>query len=403
MFCGTCGARIPDGSTFCPHCGARTVAASAPGPAHAAPRQAPGGAVGWAAGKINEMAGGSDQVELRFGNFFDAVFRRHSPGEADVLFSVGSPTTTPSITRVSRTWPHPWIYSRVFLVLLVAFVGLWILSSYFENPNGLPGLMFVGALLVPFSVTVFFFETNVPRNLGFARVIEIFFVGGVLSLLCIYPLDALLPGSGVGDFGPALLTGIIEELAKVAAIVVFVKRIGERNYVLTGLLVGAAVGAGFAAFETAGYIFNQGFLGGLGFTWDRMLDSMMDVTLLRAALAIGGHVVWAAAEGGALALADRGTGFSLSHLASRPFLVFLGISILLHALWDTYPLPLLDDVEIWDGVTLKYVLLIVIAWMAIAVLLHRGINEVNQLSAAALRAQREAPREPGAAPRPPRV
>lgn len=396
MFCGNCGARIPDGSTFCPRCGSRvvTAAASAPGPAHAAPRPASGGAVGWAAGKINEMAGGTDHVELRFGNFFDAVFRRHSPGEADVLFSVGGPTTTPPITRVSRAWPHPWIYSRVFLVLLITFIGLWVFSSFFENPNGLPGLMFVGALLVPFSVTVFFFETNVPRNLGFARVVEIFFVGGVLSLLCIYPLDALLPGSGVGDFGPALLTGIIEELAKVAAIVVFVKRIGERNYVLTGLLVGAAVGAGFAAFETAGYIFNQGFLGGLGFTWDYMLDSMMNVTLLRGILAIGGHVVWAAAEGGALALADHGTGFSLNHLASRPFLVFLAISILLHALWDTLPVPLLDDIEIWNGITLKYVLLIVAIWMAIAVLLHRGIEEVNQLSAAAMQAQRPTPAAP---------
>lgn len=366
------------------------------------------GPVDYVVDKLNAMAGGTDHVELRFSNFVDAVFRRHYRGESDVLFACGSPGTTPSLANVSRAWPHPWLYSRVFLVLLVATFGLWLLSSFFQNPIGYPGLMFMGALLVPFTAVVFFFETNVPRNLGFARVIEIFFVGGVLSLLCIYPLAEVFPESGTGDLFPSMMTGVIEELAKVVGIVVFVKMLSGRNYVLTGMLIGAAVGAGFAVFETAGYIFNsflyvhdativdyvlssgqQGVAilsqmfqqGSPAFITSEDLSFMMDTMVLRALTALGGHVAWASVEGGALALAARGGSFEMSHLTSGVFVPFLAISVVLHGIWDAL-VPVLDDVVVLAsvGITLKLVLEVVAIWVVIFVLLHRGVAQMNQLA-----------------------
>jgi len=56
---------------------------------------------------------------------------------------------------------------------------------------------------------------------------------------------------------------------------------------LTGMLVGAAVGAGFAAIESAGYAVIKS-----GWSYDNMI--------LRAFLRVGGHVSWAAVSGGAL-------------------------------------------------------------------------------------------------------
>src|SRR5258708_15844184 len=56
------------------------------------------------------------------------------------------------------------------------------------------------------------------------------------------------------DWLGASSAGIIEELGKLAALILIAR--GPRyKYILNGLLFGAAVGAGFAAFESAGYAF----------------------------------------------------------------------------------------------------------------------------------------------------
>lgn len=378
MFCSNCGSEIQGEPAFCPRCGHR-VSQPAAGPTAQNPRRPTENIVDNVVGKINEMAGGSDHVELTFSNFFDAVPKRHEKGEMDRLFACGTPETTPPLSRVSSAWPHPWVYSRVFAVLLVTFLGLWLLSSFFQNPIGYPGFMFVGALMVPFAVVIFFFETNAFRNLGLIRVLEIFFVGGVLSILCIYPLSLVFPGSGTGDLGPAMITGIVEELAKAAVVALFFKLTGGRHYVLTGLLIGAAVGAGFAVFETAGYIFGE-LLESVDLVTG--FANMAELAGLRAWLAPGGHVAWAAVEGGALALCDKGRGFELEHLASKTFIPFLLIPIVLHGLWDTN-VPLLDQIAVPLFVTLKYVLLIAAIWVVLLVLLHRGLAQVNELSRAA--------------------
>ena len=59
-------------------------------------------------------------------------------------------------------------------------------------------------------------------------------------------------------------------------------RLVEIDYILDGLLIGAAVGAGFAAFETAGYILRFGLNSGL--------EAMLEIIKLRGFLVPGGHV-----------------------------------------------------------------------------------------------------------------
>ena len=41
MFCQKCGQQVPDGSTFCTHCGASLAGGSVPTPTAAAPTSAP--------------------------------------------------------------------------------------------------------------------------------------------------------------------------------------------------------------------------------------------------------------------------------------------------------------------------------------------------------------------------
>ena len=99
------------------------------------------------------------------------------------MFIAGTQSTTPHITEVSEEWGKPWVFSRVFISLLITFIGLWFLAKMFGNENSIPGMIFIGALIVPISGVIFFFESNAFRNISFFEVLKMFFVGGVFSLI----------------------------------------------------------------------------------------------------------------------------------------------------------------------------------------------------------------------------
>ena len=453
MYCMNCGTEIPDGAAFCPECGSKVIAPPVgqawQTPVQAAPQapqasygpaaqpssqqvpQAPYGAsqapyatqqppygsqpqspygaapqqprksgaefmrtvaskarktVGSMAGRavstVNQMAGGSEAevVELRFRDFVDAVPKRHGFENSEEVFICGTRTTTPTIDKVAAEWPHPWVYSRVLALFVLTFLGCVALYSFFGNDKAIPGIIFIGALMTPFSALVFFFEVNAPRTISIAETVVMFFMGGIGSILLLYPVSVIFPGGGVYDFIPAMVTGLTEELAKILIIVIFMRRAKERNYVLSGLLFGAAVGAGFAVFESAGYAYEAGIAYGY--------EEMIGTIVARGVLSIGGHVAWAAVEGAALALGEGDNGFSFAQLRSRQFLMLALIPVVLHGLWDTY-VPVLDDVGLF-GIPVKCYLLTIAIWIVLAVMLHRGLAQVNTLSERAALAAREA-------------
>ncbi len=436
MYCMNCGTQIEDGAKFCYKCGWRTdvvPGGSAPGAAFgatvpgassgaAATGAAPGAAVGSAtrrkgatvdltgalghmADALNEATGGTGHVNLKISDFFTNVPKKHKKGEAAELFACGAPSTTPDIRNVSSEWPKPWVYSRVFIVLLITLIGCMLLWQVFQNELSFPDVMFVGALLVPFTVLIFFFETNVPRNISIADVVLMFFTGGIGAIILIYPLGFLLPGSGAGDFLPSMLTGIIEEAAKILMVVFFMSRMKGPRYILNGLLIGAAVGAGFAVFESAGYAFDNFlayFVGSAGYASSDIewlgygYAGITESVAARAVMAIGGHVAWAAAEGAAIAIcqsklslrAPRAavdfvqseSSFSGDFIGDPRFLVVAITCIVLHGLWDM-TIPFIDDLYIPVIVGPKYVVLVFVIWFVLVVMMNRGLSQINDLTA----------------------
>ena len=251
--CVKCGCKLTPGARFCPNCGADQSAT----PAGSGGDYIKKGLDTFTA-TINTMAGESGKAEIHLKELYSDVFKSHTQEERDVLFACGTSKTTPKESEMIAEWPRPWLYSRIFLMFMIVFVGLYIMVMNFNNLNAVPGSMFVGALLVPLTVMIFFWEMNVPRNISILDVLSVFFVGGVFSLVVTLFLYSFFPSAGAGPLWGSTLVGLVEELGKILVVAYYVKR-NNIKYKLNGLLLGSCVGAGFAVFETAGYAF-QTFL-----------------------------------------------------------------------------------------------------------------------------------------------
>ena len=353
-YCGNCGHCNDDNSKFCGKCGqafqTETVSHSGDNPS-------------WV-NHINEYVGNDKPVDLNWRVLFTDVLKKHTKAEAENIFICGTETTTPSLDSVSQQWPHPWLYSRVFLMFAVAFSLLYICCDAFENNNAVPGLIVVGSFTVPLSGLVLFLEVNAYRNISLYDIALTFLVGGCASLVATLFLFSIV-GVRELDYLGALLVGIIEEVGKGVIVYYFIKKLGKCNNILPGLLIGAAVGAGFAAFESAGYAMNYLLAGG----WDVMLD----VIFLRGFLAPGGHIAWAAITGAAIVItAQKLGGISSNILTDGKFLRLFAIPVLLHALWDS-PLS-----NIGADIYLLPILLTFIVWVVVLILINMGLSEIEK-------------------------
>ena len=157
------------------------------------------------------------------------------------------------------------------------------------------------------------------------------------------------------------MVGLIEEVAKAAIVAAFLFKSKKSNYILNGLLIGAAVGAGFAAFETAGYILRYGLSSGL--------ETMLGVIKLRGFLAPGGHVAWAAIEGAGLMYVKGFEKLDKKHLNDKRFLLICLIPIVLHGVWD---------MPINTPYYLLQIFLTVAAWIVIVYFINLGLKQVDE-------------------------
>lgn len=357
--CPRCKEVNGTGSPFCPNCGAKMD-----GTGNAA-ADATGGFVSGIANKLDSVTGGEGAVDLRLRDLFSQVFKPHTREEAAHIFACGSEATTPRPEEISQSWPKPWYFARVFGLLLVSTLMLYFMLVTFDNPIAIPGWIFLSAMTGAIPVLFFYFECNSPRNIDIMTVMEVFFIGGLLSLILTHVLGTIFPG-GTGELVPSMMTGLVEEVGKILATGWFISRLKGRRYIFNGLLIGGAVGAGFAVFETAGYIYAYSVESGLG--------EGVFIANLRGLLAFGGHVAWAAITGAGIMMAlKKYKEFNWSALWSGESLRFLIFVIILHGIWDMNPIL---------GTTnklLEVFVLCVLAWIAIFVIISRGLKEINNL------------------------
>lgn len=340
---------------------------------------------------IDDITGLSGLSTFSLRHFFSDVFRRHSREELLEVFCCGTTGTTPPLHAVYSNWPSPWIFARMLLACIFLYFGFNWASNTFQNPTLIPGLMFVGNFAIPFCVAVLFFELNVRREVPFLELMRAMFYGGLIALIITFILNTLNP------ILAAWIAGPIEEPSKLLAVILIA---GSRRNgrILTGLLLGAGVGAGFAAFESAGYTFTEIIrlvssslaaelitpinpMQGQAIAESTRAIDPDAVMQIRALITPFGHIVWTAITAGAywLTLKHRiaegrrsysDTSIDWGALTDIRFLRIACIPVILHLVWNT---PWLATYGL-----LRFLLLGIIAWAVALRLVQAGLHQIRE-------------------------
>lgn len=131
------------------------------------------------------------------------------------------------------------------------------------------------------------------------------------------------------------------------------------RFIFNGLLIGAAVGGGFGAFESLDYVVHSG-------------ESYMDQMIHRSVNIFGAHLMWAAIEGGALVMVKGNDTLSLSHFTDARFLTYLAIPMGLH-FTGNYDIHLM---RVPFFIDLKFLLMCGVAVYVVGILINKAIVQV---------------------------
>lgn len=357
--CPECGAKLNGDESTCPECGFPVNKKNATGVIFE---------------NLDKITGAKSKSYVTFKDLFKNTFKKHSEEELDELFTCGSDKTTPDIKDIDVKNASAWVYFKIFVFFILAYIPTRIGYLVYGNLNCLPGMVVLGAFAVPVTILIFFFEINLFRNIPFYKVIKYFILGGALSLIIALLFFSLDINTDISTYTGALMVGLIEEIPKATVVALFLAKRKKSSYILDGLLVGAAVGAGFAAFETAGYILRHGLVNGVDNFYGA--SAMLNIIKLRGFLAPGGHVAWAAIEGAALMYVKGFEPLNKKHYNDKRFLLMCLIPILLHGIWDM-PIP--------SPYYIVQIVLTVLAWIVIIYFINLGLKQIDEAKEAGIK------------------
>lgn len=270
-----------------------------------------------------------------------------------------SPAQNPP--RRGRSW------IRVLLIGLCLFVIATIVMFLTGNPNLYPTVILIGNFLVPVVFVAFLYDHQHISALTPATVATSFCIGGILGVLGASVLESLLlpvpptPTQGL-PLSSALIVGLIEEGCKIAAVALLAWRMPHTSQ-MDGLLLGGAVGMGFAALESTGYAFTA-FLLSQGH-----VDASIATTVIRGLLAPFGHGVWSAILG---AMLFRESGPRRFRITVPFILTYLFVSVL-HGLWDGLPSTIYFVIPPGFSISVVTLILSVIGVVTLSIIYRRAM------------------------------
>lgn len=274
-------------------------------------------------------------------------------------------------TRAERA--HTGLYLILGIALWLA-LGLVVVVGL-QDRIVLAGWSFLGAFLVPSALVYAMAGRLRPSDsITPSDLARFMLLGGFLAFCIGGTVDAT-----IGHFAPGpnpstpsmvsfALSGVVEEFAKLVIVLVLARRTVKT--VRNGLFLGGAVGAGFAAFETLGYVIEipikMGAVADGGFVkWDAF------VAFDRALTSPLGHPLWAALLAAAVfAAASRHGG--RYRITFGVVGAYLGVAVL-HGL---------NDVALTLGTSMisNTLLQVVVSWMIVIVIAVPGVLVWHRLA-----------------------
>ncbi len=253
----------------------------------------------------------------------------HTTAERERLLQTGTARYVPLIHKQFSEWQRPWFFWSVLkigVILIAACFALVYGCQLLLNTTtqvAVEMLFLIPPMVVPIVLMIFFWELNVPGDLTIWELLAFFLVGTLLSLGGNALMFALLGTEG----GP--MAALREEPAKLLAGIALLTYYNRKNKFkstcgLTGLVIGAAVGSGFSAFETISY----------GLHYD------LETVMVRVFFAVVGHTLYSCSYLAAVALHSRNGQINAQSFLNQDFLLTFGCSVFCHAFWNTSDIPL---------------------------------------------------------------
>ncbi|MET9022129.1 PrsW family glutamic-type intramembrane protease [Actinopolymorpha sp. NPDC004070] len=210
--------------------------------------------------------------------------------------------------------------------LLLVILALWLVAAVVTLAGGdtplLPVMVVLGAFLGPLAYARWVHERRPVPGLDLPLLVRAYLLSGVLGLLCASLLAGYFRAPSAFEYVGVALG---EEIVKTLVLLYLARRLPTRT-MRSGLVLGAVVGFGFGACETAGYGL-QALLNVSGLS----LRAVVETELLRGPVGPVGQALWTALLGGTIFAATRGRRLRPT---SGILFTLLGVG-LLHALWDS--------------------------------------------------------------------
>lgn len=218
--------------------------------------------------------------------------------------------------------PTRWRWLKLLCLGAITWMGTVVALGLTQDPHLIPLVVTAGGFVVPICGAIYVVDRLYDAAFPPVTIVEAFALGGTLGVVVAVLGEYLLLGNGPSQY---LGVGLIEEAAKLAVLWLVARRLGSYS-IRDGIVLGVAVGFGFASFESSGYALVALF-GPHGLE----LHNMISTVLERGLLAPVGHGLWTGILGGVLFMAARDGRLRLSRGVVASYLFVA----LLHALYDS--------------------------------------------------------------------
>lgn len=300
--------------------------------------------------------------KIKWRDILSESFRKHTKEDLDYTLASGTSYRKVSEVNMLQTWKKPWLWFPVLLIGLalvaVLFVSFYVSRDVFKSalPIQVEMICIIAPLVIPVVVMIFIWEINIPQNISVFELIGYFLIGGIVSIFATAFISSTTPDT------EAYFAPVSEEPAKLIAglvIVYIMEHVQHKKiYGITGLVIGVAVGAGFAGFETVQYA-----MGSFNFA----------VLLFRMLVAVGGHMVYSGPYLAALCLSIRKKGkVGIGCIADASFLAAFATSCLIHGIWNYF----CGQSRTITSLLFKCLMLTIISWAVMLYWTRQCLSEI---------------------------